>query len=177
MGLTRQLFAMVVLAVLLGLGARVVQHRPVPFWGWPRPAELIQPVVPIAGAETTVSPDSAFVPADHAYKIDLSAAIGLYMKSKKNHIHFIDARDPKLYGVGHIPGATNIPFEKLTQYADSLNQFPKSDLSVLYCDGGDCHLSLDLSEYMLGKGWKRIAVYEGGWAEWSKETDMVETSK
>jgi rhodanese-related sulfurtransferase len=177
MSLFRQLLIMTVLSVLLGLGARVVQKPPVPFWGWPKPMELIEPRQALAAADATVSPDSAFVPADHAYKIDLSTTVGLYMKRKKLNIHFIDARDPKLYAAGHIPGSVNIPFEKIAVYADSLNQFPKADLSVLYCDGGDCHLSLDLAEHMLGKGYKRLAVYEGGWAEWSKETDFVESAK
>jgi rhodanese-related sulfurtransferase len=177
MSLARQLLLMAALSVLLGLGARMVQKPPVPFWGFPKNLDLIKPAVPFAEAESTVSPDSAFVPADHAYKIDLSAAVSLYMRRKKLNIHFIDARDPKLYVAGRIPGAVNIPFEKIATYGDSLNQFPKTDLTVLYCDGGDCHLSNDLSEYMLGKGWKRLAVYQGGWAEWSTETDFVETTK
>ena len=165
---------MVALAVLLGVGARVVQKQSVPFWGFPKPIELIQPKKAFAGAES-VSPDSAFAPADKPYEVNLSLVMGLYMKRKKSSIHFIDSREPKLYQEGHIPGAMNIPFEQVSKYVDSLKTLPKHDLVILYCDGGDCHLSHDLAEYMLAEGWNRLAVYTGGWEEWSKETDFVDS--
>ena len=135
-------------------------------------AEPVQAFAAPAGSPT----DSAFVPAEKAYEVKLPTVIALFMAHKKNNVHFIDARDPKLYSAGHIPGAINIPFEKLAQYSDSLNPFPKSELQVLYCDGGDCHLSHDLAEHMLSQGWHRVAVYTGGWTEWSKETDFIETT-
>ena len=166
---------MVGLSVLLGVGSRVVQDKPTPWWGFPKPIELIKPRMAIAGADA-VSPDSAFVAAEKPYDIDLSTVMGLYMKRKKNNVHFIDAREPKIFAEGHIAGADNIPFEQVAAYADSLKKYPKTDLYVLYCDGGDCRLSHDLAESMLGQGWKRLAVYTGGWAEWSKEaTDFIET--
>jgi rhodanese-related sulfurtransferase len=174
MKLSGQVLTVVALSVLLGLGARVVQKQPVPFWGFPKPVELIQPKAAFAGAES-ISPDSAFAPSDKPYEVDISMAMGLYMKRKKSNIHFIDAREPELYAEGHIPGAQNIPFERIATYGDSLKTLPKSDLFVLYCDGGDCHQSHDLAEYMLANGWQRITVYTGGWAEWSKETDFVDS--
>jgi rhodanese-related sulfurtransferase len=173
MTLMRQIVILAVVSVLLGLGARVVQKQPVPFWGFPKPIELIQPKVAFAGADL-VSPDSAFVAADKAYDVDFSAAMGLYMKRKKASIHIVDAREPKLYEEGHIPGAQNIPYEKVADYQDSVNKLPKTDLILLYCDGGDCHLSHDLAEYLQSLGYRRLAVYTGGWAEWSKETDFIE---
>jgi rhodanese-related sulfurtransferase len=176
MKLTQQLLVMVALSVLLGLGARVVQKQPVPFWGFPKPIALIQPKDAFADVNT-VSAEDAFPPSDKPYEVKLATAIGLYSKQKKANVHFIDARDPKLYAEGHIIGATNVPFEKVGEYQDTLNTIPKTELAVLYCDGGDCHLSHDLSEYMISHGWTRVAVYTGGWAEWSKETEFTESSK
>lgn len=173
MRLSRQLLVMAALAILLGLGVRVVQKHAVPFWGFPKPVELIQPKIAYAGAES-VSVDSAFAPSDRPYEVDLSMVMGLYMKRKKSHAHFLDAREPELYREGHIPGARNIPFEQVAKYGDSLKTIPKTDLLLLYCDGGDCHQSHDLAEYLLANGWQRVAVYTGGWEEWSKETDFVE---
>ncbi len=176
MTLTKQLLVMVALSVLLGLGARVVQKQTVPFWGFPKPIALIQPPVAF-GEAAMVTAAEAFPPSDKPYDVTLATAIGLYSKQKKANVHFVDAREPKLYNEGHITGATNIPFEKLGEYLDTLNAIPKTDLVVLYCDGGDCHLSHDLSEYMLGHGWTRVAVYTGGWAEWSTETEFTETAQ
>jgi rhodanese-related sulfurtransferase len=171
MSLSRQLLLMVGVSVILGLGARGIQKSNVPFWGFPKPLEMITPKDAIA--VEGVSPDSAFAPADKPYKVNLATTMGLYMKRKKNNVHFIDARESKLYGEGHIPGAVNIPFEHLAE--QEAIAIPKDDLVVLYCDGGDCHLSNDLAAYMLEGGWKRVAVYEGGWAEWSTETEFVAT--
>lgn len=162
------------LAVLTGLGVRPDDGTPV-HNGQSVSLAPTESVRAAAASEAT-SIDSAFVPADQAYEVKLPTVMRLFMTAKKRNIHFIDARDPKLYVAGHIPGAVNIPFEKLAEYTEALQESPKSDLQVLYCDGGDCHLSHDLAEHMLSQGWNRIAVYTGGWAEWSKETDVVATT-
>lgn len=175
MSLSRQLLVLVGASVLLGLGARVVQKPATPFWGFPKPLETIAITPDAQAADAAASPDSAFAPADKPYAIKLATVQGLYMKRKKISVHFVDARDPKLYAEGHIPGAVNIPFEKLSENRATLDSIPKTDLVVTYCDGGDCHLSHDLSEQMNTEGWKRVAVYEGGWAEWSTETEFVAT--
>ncbi len=170
MTLSRQLLALVGVSVVLGLGARAVQQETIPFWGFPKTIEMISPKDAFA-VEKAASPDSAFAPADKPYEINLATVMGLYMKRKKNNVHFVDARESKLYGEGHIPGAVNIPFEHVAE--QEAIAIPKEDLVVLYCDGGDCHLSNDLAAYMLEGGWKRVAVYEGGWEEWSAETDFT----
>ena len=162
-----QILVMCGLALLLGLGARVVQKKPVPFWGQPS-YELLKPKAALAESNA-VTVDSTFPAADKAYDIDLATTQVLFAKRKADNIPFIDARDPKLYADGHIAGAMNIPFEKLPDYRKQLDALPKNQFIVLYCDGGDCHLSHDLAEQMNGEGWKRLAVYTGGWAEWSKE--------
>jgi rhodanese-related sulfurtransferase len=124
-----------------------------------------------------VSADSAFAPADKPYEIDLSTAVGLYMKRKKSNVHFVDARTPDLYTAGHISGAINVPIEELGKYEATFRALPKEDLIVIYCDGGDCHLSHELAEWALQEGWNRLAVYKGGWDEWSVETEFIETGE
>jgi rhodanese-related sulfurtransferase len=165
------------LAVLLGLGARVVQEQPVPFWGHPEPIKLIEPKGAIASSSSLVSPDEAFTPADQPYAIDYPAAMGLYSKRKRDNIHFVDSREPELYVAGHIPGALNVPYEELADYLDTLNTIPKNELIVFYCDGGDCHLSHDIAEIALSQGWRRVCVYVGGWEEWCLESDFVAKGK
>jgi len=174
MPLSRQLLLLVGVSVLLGLGARVVQKQAVPFWGFPKSVELVSPKDAFA-IDMSASPDSAFAPSDKPYHVKLATAMGLYMKRKKTNVHFVDVRVAKLYAEGHIPGAVNIPFEHVAEYEAKLDSMPKADLVLCYCDGGDCHLSKDLAEHLIEGGWKRVAVYEGGWAEWSKETDFVAT--
>jgi rhodanese-related sulfurtransferase len=170
----KQIIMLITLTILLGLGARVVQDNPVPFWGFPQPIKLIQP--PGVMAETAiVSSSEAFPPASQPYAVNYVTVLGLFGKQKRDSIHFVDARDPALYAAGHIPGSANIPFEMLGEYLPKLNDIPKNQLVVFYCDGGDCRLSHDLAEYALSQGWNRLCVFEGGWEEWSKESDFVTT--
>jgi len=174
--LFRQLLIIIALSVILGFGVQISQKTPLPLWGFPKSIQLIQPAMAVTGADI-VSPDSAFIASDKIYAVDLSAAVGLYMKRKRSSVHFIDARETEIYDEGHLPGAINIPFEELPQFTDSLECLPRQDLVVLYCDGGDCVLSHDLAEWMLEHGWRRLAVYEGGWDEWSRETDFIEKTR
>ncbi|MBU0509038.1 rhodanese-like domain-containing protein [Patescibacteria group bacterium] len=176
MTLTKQLLLMVAISVLLGLGARFIQKSPVPFWGFPKPVELIQPTAAIAKPDA-VSPDSAFVSADKPYEVDFATTMGLFMKQKKAAVHFLDARAPELYAAGHVPGAINLPYEKIEKFKAVLDSLPKDELFVTYCEGGDCHDSHDLAELMIARGWKRMAVFVGGWEVWMEETDFVEKTE
>ena len=174
MSLGKQISTMVIAAVLLGLGARVVTKNETPLWGFPEPIKLIAPPESVADPNTT-KPDSMFAKASQPYEINLATAMVLYMKRTKSNIHFVDSRDAKLFGEGHIPGALNVSYDHLEQDADKFLALPKEDLIVLYCDGGDCHLSHDLAEWALANDYGRLAVFTGGWAEWSKETEMIAT--
>lgn len=151
-----------------------MQENPVPFWGFPEPIKLL-PTPPDAKAIERVSPDEAFKPADFPYEVDYGAAMGLYSKRKRESIHFIDAREPDLFAAGHIPGAVNIPYEFLGEHIKKLDAIPKNELIVIYCDGGDCHLSHDLAEMALSQGYRRLCVFVEGWEVWSAESDFIAT--
>ena len=79
----------------------------------------------------------------------------------------IDSRLPEYYQEGHITGAINISFEEIDNYVAKLTEINQDTMVVIYCDGGDCELSFDLAVYMIGIGYLRVYVYEGGWEEWS----------
>ncbi|MCB9357505.1 MAG: rhodanese-like domain-containing protein [Calditrichaeota bacterium] len=174
MSLGKQILTLVIAALLLGLGTRVVTKNTTPLWGFPEPIKLISPPESIADPNTT-KPDSMFAKADQPYEVNLATTMVLYMKRSKNNVHFVDAREAKLYEEGHIPGAINIPYEHLDENTEKFLALPKDDLIVLYCDGGDCHLSHDLAEWALANDYGRLAVFTGGWAEWSAESDMIAT--
>lgn len=170
--MAKQISTLMIAAVLLGLGARVATKSDLPFWGHWEPIKL----VPAAIAEDAAAkPDSLFIKSDQAYEVNLATAMVLYMKRNKSNIHFVDAREAKLFEEGHIPGAVNVSFDHLDKDADKFLAIPKEELIVIYCDGGDCHLSHDLAEFALGNGYGRLAVFTGGWEEWSAETEMIET--
>ena len=175
MSLGKQISTLMIAAILLGLGTRVATKNDTPLWGFPEPIKLL--AVPDVVAEGAAKPDSLFAVASQPYEVNLATTMVLYMKRNKSNIHFVDSREAELYNAGHIPGALNISFDHIDKDGEKFLALPKEDLIVIYCDGGDCHLSHDLSEWALANGYGRLAVFTGGWAEWSKETEMIETAE
>ncbi|MFH1009718.1 MAG: rhodanese-like domain-containing protein [bacterium] len=157
-----------ILAILVGLGGKVVRQKDIPVWGSPTRVKLID--LPEAAAEPLAeNPDSLFAPSDAPYRILLARAAGLYLQREKLGICFLDARLPELYAQGHIAGALNFPREHYDEHRDQLLPLlDKERLIVIYCDSEECEVALELAETLLAEGFGRIAVFEGGWAEWEQ---------
>lgn len=87
---------------------------------------------------------------------------------------FIDARSAGEYNDGHIPGAINIPVgdanNKIPQYKDLF----KDKVLVPYCHGAGCHLSDKDAYALFDAGYRKIAIYFGGWPEWTQANMPVE---
>ncbi len=74
----------------------------------------------------------------------------------------VDLREPELYGAGHIPGATNIPFEQFNDRLKELN--PQSHI-VLVCHTGPMG---DVSGALLAeRGYTSVRNLMGGMAAWN----------
>lgn len=88
---------------------------------------------------------------------------------------FIDARRSDQFAKGHIPGAINIYASEFSDNIPKVIALPKDKLVVVYCDGGLCDLSHELSAELIQFGFTNVVIYTGGWEEWSK-TDYPKTS-
>jgi len=163
-----EILLIALLAILVGLGGKVVRQKDIPFWGSPTRIKLID--LPVAAAAPSAeNPDSLFVASDAPYRISLAQAAGLYLKREKLGICFLDARLPELYEQGHIAGSLNFPREHYDEHRDHvLPLLDKDGLIVLYCDSEECEVALELAETLLAEGFRRIAIFEGGWTEWEQ---------
>ncbi len=81
---------------------------------------------------------------------------------------FIDARRADQFANGHIAGAINIYAYEFGDNISKILDVPRDRLIVVYCDGGACDLSHELSDELLRFGFKRVVIYQGGWEEWIK---------
>ncbi|OUW61034.1 MAG: hypothetical protein CBD58_03720 [bacterium TMED198] len=96
---------------------------------------------------------------------------------KDNLATIIDSRDREEFVSGNIPGSINIPYNEIDEGLDDaifdLEDLDRDDIYIVYCGGAElkCDISQYLSEEMIGSAFefKRVLLYEGGWAEWSKE--------
>jgi rhodanese-related sulfurtransferase/DNA-binding HxlR family transcriptional regulator len=74
----------------------------------------------------------------------------------------LDVRPPEEYAAGHVPGAINIPLDKLKS---RLKELKTSKEIVAYCRGPHCVLAFDAVEQLRKKGIKARRL-EDGYPEW-----------
>lgn len=80
----------------------------------------------------------------------------------------IDARNEHEFAEGHLPKARNIFAMEFEQYIPELIGMNKDIRIIVYCGGGQCELSHELSNNLIGLGFKKVYIYLGGWDDWKK---------
>ncbi|HYA02222.1 MAG TPA: rhodanese-like domain-containing protein [Syntrophobacteria bacterium] len=93
----------------------------------------------------------------------------------RNDAMFLDARDPDFYALGHIPGAVNLPVHDFDRMFPGLkDRIEAAPLVIVYCDGGGCEASVELTGKLFLEGIDRISVFPGGFQEWKESGQAVE---
>jgi len=82
-------------------------------------------------------------------------------------VYIIDARLPEAFDDGHIPGAINIPYDRLPEYYDGLTELVPTDATVIcYCWSPTCEFSDQLATELKILGYADVVVFTGGWENW-----------
>jgi rhodanese-related sulfurtransferase len=76
-----------------------------------------------------------------------------------------DSRTAADYKAGHIPGAISLPVDEKW---DGRLPKDKATLVVFYCGSEQCGLSSVAAERAVELGFKKVAVYKGGWHGWTQ---------
>ena len=80
----------------------------------------------------------------------------------------IDARDKEQYDELHIKNSINIPYNEY-ENSEQLYDLPLENIYIVYCNGGDCTLSLDLAYVMFDEfDFENVFVYEEGIPVWEE---------
>jgi len=78
----------------------------------------------------------------------------------------VDALGPISYGAAHLPGAINIPPERIDALAD--RRIPGLDhLVVVYCANPACESSVEVAERLVELGYRNVLHYAGGKEDWA----------
>lgn len=78
----------------------------------------------------------------------------------------VDALGPISYGAAHLPGAINIPPERVDGLAP--RRIPSLDaLVVVYCAGPECDSSVVVAERLVALGYRNVRHYAGGRKDWA----------
>ena len=89
----------------------------------------------------------------------------------------VDARSAAEYDTGHIPGAINVPIDRLSDYLNELTSMIDVDAEVVcYCNGPSCDFSDQLATELKFLGYTRVMVFTGGWEHWEAAGYEIEST-
>ncbi len=107
---------------------------------------------------------------------DTAAAAALARRVRAGAVVLLDARSPDAFAEGHIPGAINVPYDRLAEYLGVLQERVMPDDSVVcYCWSPSCDFSDQLADELRLMGYTAVTVFEGGWEAWTGADMPVET--
>jgi rhodanese-related sulfurtransferase len=76
----------------------------------------------------------------------------------------VEVLGPEDYARGHIPGAINIPLERIAHEAK--RRLPLEKEIVVYCASSTCKASEVAAKKLKQVGFKNVSVYVGGKRDW-----------
>ena len=95
-------------------------------------------------------------------ELDPVPAREVLARLKNGLITVLDVRPAEEYAAGHLPGAINVPVDRLEKY---LSKLPKRKEVVAYCRGPYCLMSFEAVEKLRKRGFKAKRL-ENGYPEW-----------
>lgn len=98
----------------------------------------------------------------HRDQLEPVPARELLERAKKGLVTVLDVRPEEEYAAGHLPGAINVPVERLESY---LAKLPKKKEVVAYCRGPYCLMSFEAVDKLRKRGFKAKRL-ENGFPEW-----------
>jgi 3-mercaptopyruvate sulfurtransferase SseA len=148
--------AIMFVATLLGITVNAVRPGGIP---------LVQKGAPVSTVQHGATTDSVATEAVVEGAVSLSEMKRIY---DAGTAYIIDARDPFEYEEGHIPGAINVPYDRLPEYLDMLSgEVPMDGEVIVYCRGPDCDFSDTLATELKILGYQNVRVFPGGWEHWT----------
>ena len=98
----------------------------------------------------------------HRDELEPVPAAELLRRVKNGLVTVLDVRPAEEYAAGHVPGAINVPIDRLESY---LSRLPKRKEVVAYCRGPYCLMSFEAVEKLRKRGW-RARRLQDGFPEW-----------
>jgi rhodanese-related sulfurtransferase len=95
-------------------------------------------------------------------ELDPVPAREVLARLKNGLITVLDVRPAEEYAAGHLPGAINVPVDRLEKF---LSKLPKRKEVLAYCRGPYCLMSFEAVEKLRKRGFKAKRL-ENGYPEW-----------
>ena len=88
----------------------------------------------------------------------------LEMMENKEQFKLVEVLSPESYKEGHIPGAINLPFDKIKELAPK--HLKKTDVIVVYCANYHCQASTKATRTLLDMGYSKAIDFKAGKQGW-----------
>lgn len=89
----------------------------------------------------------------------------LWSRIQEGGVVVVDALAPISYAASHLPGAFNIPPERVDGLA--ARRIPSLDTDiVVYCQNPRCESSVEVAQRLVELGYRNVWHYAGGKDEW-----------
>ncbi len=98
----------------------------------------------------------------HRDELDPVPAREVLQRLKSGLVTVLDVRPAEEFAAGHLPGAINVPVEKLETF---LSKLPKRKQVVAYCRGPYCLMSFEAVTKLRKRGYKARRLVDG-YPEW-----------
>jgi len=98
----------------------------------------------------------------HRDELDPVPAREVLARLKNGLVTVLDVRPAEEFAAGHLPGAINVPVDKLETY---LSKLPKRKEVIAYCRGPYCLMSFEAVEKLRKRGFKAKRLADG-FPEW-----------
>ena len=82
------------------------------------------------------------------------------------NVIIVDALDEDAFAEGHLPGAINIPADKVEELAPALLK-NKDQKIITYCGKASCQKSKLAAGALEGMGFVNVSAYEAGKEDWT----------
>ncbi len=191
--LSKNLFQNLVVIVLvgigLGIGYNLVSPKQVPWVFVPKEMISLEDAAGQAASQepgeatgvthedpkpTGADPYAGLIPeSKYPIEIGLEKAKEFY---DLGGLMVCDAREETEFAMGHIAGALFTPHDEFVADVEWLDATAKSPKPIMiYCDGGDCELSLNLGFALNESGHRRILIFKDGYPAWEDAGYPTET--
>jgi len=102
----------------------------------------------------------------------------LELIENKEEFKLVDTLQKETFDAEHIPGAINLPLEKIRELAPQ--QLKKDEKIVLYCRDYPCHTSTTAAKILMQMGYTEVMDFRAGkrgWLEAGFELEQSPTQK
>ncbi len=164
------LFILAALSLLFGISLNLFRHDPLPWKYQSREERLEKDLSQLGSLQIPIAPTS--IPPAEVLSLE---EFNEFVNSR--HGIILDARIRYLYNQGHVPAALSLSGETfLNSYKLLENQLNKDLPLVIYCSNINCGDSELVRRMLIRLGYKDVALFRGGWAEWTQANLPVEKS-